>query len=263
MGTNYNYYAYDELGSTLYLTDNNGYVTDKYSYDSWGNLTSQTGTTQQPFKYVGKYGYFVHYMDTTVLPYDVLATQSLSASSSRLSFLQTGVRTYFPRLGRYMQVDPIKDGLNWLAYTGDNPVNAIDPKGLKKFVNICVASGSSPWERISYSLFKSHIWITIGREGYDFAGMLNIFPTKLDPRSYMTSTNRFCIPVQVSDCTADCIKRKAESVKDAMGDYRINGNNCFVYIGKLLRACGARVKPNFMPTNLVLKYYASALSDLG
>ena len=28
-----------------------------------------------------------------------------------------------------MQVDPIKDGLNWLAYTGDNPVNAIKSKG--------------------------------------------------------------------------------------------------------------------------------------
>jgi hypothetical protein len=33
-------------------------------------------------------------------------------------------------LGRFTTVDPIKDGNNWYAYVGNNPVNFVDPLGL-------------------------------------------------------------------------------------------------------------------------------------
>jgi RHS repeat-associated protein len=40
-------------------------------------------------------------------------------------------RDYSPYLGRFMQTDPIgyKDGLNWYAYVGDDPVDGSDPSG--------------------------------------------------------------------------------------------------------------------------------------
>ena len=42
-------------------------------------------------------------------------------------------RMYSPTLGRFMQTDPIGygDGMNNLAYVGNDPVNAIDPAGLQ------------------------------------------------------------------------------------------------------------------------------------
>ena len=105
---------------------------DNYTYDAWGNMVDKSGSTLHPFKYIGKYGYYAHFQDDNVMPYLVnpgMIGGSCSLSGSVLSFIQTGVRTYFPRLGRYMQIDPIKDGINFLAYSDNNPVNYIDPNG--------------------------------------------------------------------------------------------------------------------------------------
>lgn len=42
-----------------------------------------------------------------------------------------GYRHYSPELNRFSSLDPLRDGYNWYGYCNNNPVNFIDPNGLK------------------------------------------------------------------------------------------------------------------------------------
>ncbi|MDO8588482.1 MAG: RHS repeat-associated core domain-containing protein [Armatimonadota bacterium] len=117
------YYHFDALGSTKALTNSSGTVTDTYSYDVWGNVTHDSGTTQQPYLFVGQLGYYTHYQDPMLSPF--------SANSDKYVLLQLGVRYYAPEIGRFTQRDPVvTQGSASYSYVGDAPVSRIDPQGL-------------------------------------------------------------------------------------------------------------------------------------
>ena len=113
------FYLFDGLGSTTQLANSTGSVTDSYVYDSPGNVILVNGTTHNPFKYVGKVGY---YYDPDLVEYYLRA------------------RTYDPAQGRFLSRDPL--GLdeefishnlgftdNSYSYAVGNYVNARDPSG--------------------------------------------------------------------------------------------------------------------------------------
>jgi len=104
------YYNYDGLGSARQLTNSSGAVTDSYTYDSFGNLIASSGTTANSYGFTGEQQF---------------------GEADNLVFLRA--RYYDSRVGRFMQRDPIgySAGLNLYTYCGSNPVNWVDPLGLR------------------------------------------------------------------------------------------------------------------------------------
>lgn len=108
------YYIHtDHLDSPIALTDNNGTVQWKGSYDPYGNVTVETNNLDQNQRFPGQYA-----DEETGLYYNYF-------------------RDYDPEIGRYIQSDPIglNGGINTYGYVGGNPVNFIDPFGLAKLPN--------------------------------------------------------------------------------------------------------------------------------
>jgi hypothetical protein len=65
-GSSY-WYLYDGLGSTRKLIDANQSVTDSYSYEAFGDITASSGSTTNPYRYVGALGYGYSSVVTSLL----------------------------------------------------------------------------------------------------------------------------------------------------------------------------------------------------
>jgi RHS repeat-associated protein len=50
------FYHFDEMGNTLFLTNDAGQITDSYAYAPYGTLLASLGTTDNPFTFAGRYG---------------------------------------------------------------------------------------------------------------------------------------------------------------------------------------------------------------
>jgi len=111
------YYLADGLGSITEMQDSTGNTVEKYSYDSFGNVTIKDG-----------------------------AGNTLTESSINNSYMFCGYwydeetelyncrnRYYDTRTGRFISEDPIgfEGDTNFYTYVGNNAINYIDPYGLK------------------------------------------------------------------------------------------------------------------------------------
>ena len=94
------------MGGNIVLTDDNQQVLVRYEYDVFGAIRAETGTSDNTRKFTGK---------------------EFDADSNLYYY---GARYYDPYIGRFTQRDPIADGVNWYAYTDNNPLARVDRNGM-------------------------------------------------------------------------------------------------------------------------------------
>ena len=100
----------DHLGSPrLVVNSATGAVVQRIDYDEFGNVVFDSNPGFQPFGFAGG----IYDQDTKLTKF--------------------GARDYDAEVGRWLAKDPIRfdGGVNLFAYAGNNPVNIIDPTGLR------------------------------------------------------------------------------------------------------------------------------------
>ncbi|OMD34714.1 hypothetical protein BSK56_33475, partial [Paenibacillus borealis] len=105
------YYLYNGHGDVVQIVNTSGTPVNTYSYDEWGNITSQTEGIQNSFKYAGEI-------------YD---------AETGLYYLRA--RYYDPSIGRFLNEDTVEGQIdnplsqNLYTYVSNNPLRYIDPSG--------------------------------------------------------------------------------------------------------------------------------------
>jgi RHS repeat-associated protein len=105
------YYDFDALGSTVGMSGTAGSYENTYRYLPFGASLSSSGTTPNPFQFVGQFG--------------------IMAQANGTDFMRA--RFYSPSMGRFLTRDPI--GLaggqtNLFLYVANSPLSFSDPTGL-------------------------------------------------------------------------------------------------------------------------------------
>ncbi len=126
----------DHLGSTSYLTDAKGEITQFVAYMPFGeSFMEQHGKYDSPYKFNGK------------------------EMDSETGLCYYGARFYDPAIARWMSVDPLAEkGRRWspYVYCFDNPIRLIDPDGMWPWNKLVEGREYGP--RIGGNSFMKNRW---------------------------------------------------------------------------------------------------------
>jgi RHS repeat-associated protein len=105
------FYGFDGHGSTRFLTDTAGAITDTYTFDAFGNLIASVGTTPNSYLFAGE------------------------QLDPNLGFYYLRARYMNPSSGRFFSIDSFEGSnndpgsLHKYLYASGNPVSNVDPSG--------------------------------------------------------------------------------------------------------------------------------------
>ena len=116
------YYHYDQVGSTVAMTDSAQAITDRFHYDPWGYVLHSIGDSDTPFQFVGAYG----------------------IQTDPNGLINMRARYYNPVTKSFISQDPsgFNGGLNWYLYANGNPFTYIDQNG-ETPAHIAIIAGST------------------------------------------------------------------------------------------------------------------------
>jgi RHS repeat-associated protein len=125
------FYHFNHIGTTLFLTDGDGEVTDTYGYTPYGRMVKHLGSSDQPFTYVGERGV---------------------RQEGETGLYHMRARYYDSLTSRFISRDPIWAGLvedprevNPYQYATQNPLSYIDPSGLQVWVGTAGNTYDNPF----------------------------------------------------------------------------------------------------------------------
>jgi RHS repeat-associated protein len=126
IGASYRRYLHaDHQGSIIAHSDSAGAMPVRNAYDPYGIPSTLNPTNDGRFGYTGQ------------------------AWLKEIGLNYYKARMYSPKLGRFLQTDPIfyKDDMNLYAYVGNNPTNNLDPLGLQ------ISPVNDNWEQLDHDPF--------------------------------------------------------------------------------------------------------------
>lgn len=107
------FYHFDQTGTTLFLSDDGGAITDAYGITEHGEVTSRSGSSDNPFTFVGAYG-------------------AMQEGTTSLYYMRA--RYYDSSTGRFLSRDPVvlihPRQINPYQYALQDPLLHVDPMGL-------------------------------------------------------------------------------------------------------------------------------------
>ena len=226
------YYQSDVLSTITSLSDATGAIASTYIFDEFGNQTASTGSITNPFRFTGRE------FDT-----------------------ETGINFYRARyydqgVGRFMSEDPlrIEGGINFFAYTLNNPANWIDPLGLE--VQECRRplsfdpTGDLPPHTFLYSTQSGKgyglgpknmgggLWSA--ETGKPVHGTIELdYP--YDPSGKLRPKFS-CSKYSDDDCIERCVNRKSKEAMEHPPNWQIGNYQCDTWANDIEQQCTKECK---------------------
>ncbi|MBS1720852.1 MAG: RHS repeat-associated core domain-containing protein [Armatimonadetes bacterium] len=204
-------YLHGGLKNQTRQTNSSQTTTATRTYDAFGNVTSSSGTWNGLFGNAGAFGY--------------------QEDATGLKLL--GHRYYDSSLGRFITRDPAKDGRNWYAYCGNDPLNWVDPSGFRLWVVVAIEPGGFQG---SGSHAMVGVWddVTGQIEWWGFYGDGYVQDEKNAPSK---KAKIFMKEITKEKAKEVRDKAKQEKKKGKQG-YKLRGKNCADFVFDFLQSLG-------------------------